>query len=93
MYIKLHDLQFGFTKGGGCDKALLVFQAVVEYFNKHGSTVYVSTLDLTKAYERLNQCILCGTFRLLCKHICSSALTCTSLRSGDRSRDRIYINV
>ena len=23
MYIKLHDLQFGFTKGGGCDKALL----------------------------------------------------------------------
>ena len=22
MYIKLHDLQFGFTKGVGCDKAL-----------------------------------------------------------------------
>ena len=58
MYIKLHDLQFGFKKGGGCYKALLVFKAVVEYFNKHGSTVYVYALDLTKAYDRLNQCIL-----------------------------------
>ena len=54
----MHDLQFGFTKGDGCDKALLVFKIVLEYFNKHGSTVYVSALDLTKAYNRLNQCIL-----------------------------------
>ena len=39
MYIKLHALRFGFTKGGGCDKALLVFKTAVEYFNKHVSTV------------------------------------------------------
>ena len=58
IYIKLHDLQFSFTKRGGCDKALLVFKTVVEYFNKHGITVYVSALDLTKAYDWLNQCIL-----------------------------------
>ena len=58
MYIKLHDLQFGFTKGGGCNKALLVFKTVVEYFNKHGRTVYVSALDLTKAYDWFNQYIL-----------------------------------
>ena len=45
-------------KGGGCNKALLVFKTVVAYFNKHVSTVYVSALDLTKAYDRLNQCIL-----------------------------------
>ena len=45
-------------KGGGFDKALLVFKTVVEYFNKHGSTVYVSALDLTKAYDKLNQCVL-----------------------------------
>ena len=30
----------------------------MEYFNKYGSTVYVSALNLTKAYDRLNQCIL-----------------------------------
>jgi hypothetical protein len=58
VYKRLHDLQFGFTRGGGCDKALLVFRSVVEYFNDYGSTVYVSALDLTKAYDRLNQCIL-----------------------------------
>ena len=34
-----------------------------------------------------------GLFMLLVKHICPSALTCTGLRSGDRSRDRLYINV
>ena len=54
----MHDLQFCSIKGVGCDKALLVFKTVVEYFNKYGSTVYVSALNLTKAYDRLNQCIL-----------------------------------
>ena len=58
MNVKLHDLQFGFTKGDGCDKALLVFKTVVEYFNKHGSTAYVYALDITKAYNRLNKCML-----------------------------------
>ena len=56
-YVKLHDLQFGFTKGGGCNKAFLVFKIIVEYFNKHGSNVYVSALDITKVYDRLNQYI------------------------------------
>ena len=45
--------QCGFTKGGGCDQILLVFETVVEYFNKQESTV--SALYLTKAYDRLNQ--------------------------------------
>ena len=54
----MHELQFGFTKGGGCDKALLVFKTVIEFYNNHGSTVFVAALDLTKAYDRLNQYIL-----------------------------------
>ena len=54
----MYELQFGFTKGGGCDKALLVFKTVVEYYNNHGSTVFVAALDLKKSNDRLNQCIL-----------------------------------
>ena len=57
-YVKLHDLQFGFTNGDGCYKALLVFYTDVEYFNKYCSTVYVSALNLTKADDRLNQCVI-----------------------------------
>ena len=45
----MHELQFGFTKGGGCGEALLVFKTVVEYFTYHGSIVFVAALDLTKA--------------------------------------------
>ena len=57
-YLSVHESQFEFTKGGGCDKALLLFKTVFEYFNNHGSTVFVATLDLIKTYDRLNQCIL-----------------------------------
>ena len=48
--------------------------------------LYLNTIN---AFNNSN----CRTFRLLVKHICPSALTCTGLRSGDRSRDRLYINV
>ena len=54
----MHDLQFGFTKGGGCDKALLIFKSVVEYYNERESTIFAAALDLTKAYDRLNHCVL-----------------------------------
>ena len=50
--MKLHSLQFGFKIEDGCEKAFVIFETVVEYFNKHGSTEYVSTLDLTKAYNK-----------------------------------------
>ena len=57
-YMIMHELQFGFTTSDGCDKTLLVFRTVVEYYNKHRSTVFVAPLDVTKAHDRFNQCIL-----------------------------------
>ena len=35
-YVKFHDLQFGFTKEGGCEQALLMFKTEVEYFRNMG---------------------------------------------------------
>ena len=56
--MSMHELKFRFTKGGGCYKDLLVFKTVVEYYNNHRSAVFVASLDLTKAYDILNQRIL-----------------------------------
>ena len=56
--VKFHELQFSFTTGGGCDKAVHVVRSVVKYFNEYGSTVYQSALDISKAYDRLNHCAI-----------------------------------
>ena len=43
-----HELQFGFTSCGDCEKAVHVVMSVIEYFNEFGSSVYLSALDITK---------------------------------------------
>ena len=53
--IYLRELQFGFARGGECNNALLFFKSVVEYFNLYGSIVFAAALDLSKAYDKLNQ--------------------------------------
>jgi len=35
-----------------------VLQQVVDYFKKRGSSVYITTLDDTKAFDRVNRKIL-----------------------------------
>jgi hypothetical protein len=48
------DLQFGFKKSIGCANAIFTFQSVVDYFVKHGSTVNVCALDMSKAFDKVN---------------------------------------
>ena len=55
---EMHDLQLGFTVGGGCDKAVFIVKSVIEYFNAYGSNAYVASLDLSEAYYRVNHCKL-----------------------------------
>lgn len=55
-YLSFHDNQFGFVKGGGCNKALYAFRSTVEYFQNKGSRVYVASLDMCKAFDRVNHC-------------------------------------
>ena len=58
------DLQFGFTGGGGCSKAIFVVKSIVNYFNEHGNSIYLASLDISKAYDSVNHCQL---FLLLMK--------------------------
>jgi hypothetical protein len=55
---KMHELQLGFTVGGGCEKALFIVKTVTEYFNAYSSSVFFASLDLSKAYDRVNHCKL-----------------------------------
>ena len=57
-YFVIHDLQFGFTVKGGCDNAVFVLRSVAEYFVEHDGSVYISALDISKAYNRVNHRLL-----------------------------------
>ena len=50
----LHELQFGFVKNGRCEKAMFVARSVCEYFLNHGWSIYVASLDISKAYDSIN---------------------------------------
>ena len=52
----IYELKLRFTSDIGYKKAVHVVRSVIEYFNEYGSSVYLSALDITKAYDRLNNC-------------------------------------
>jgi len=48
------DLQFGFKKGVGCSDALFTLKSVVDHFVRNGSTVTLSALDISKAFDKVS---------------------------------------
>jgi len=48
------SLQFGFKKQHSCSHALFVLNQIVKYFSVHGSSVYLASLDASKAFDRVN---------------------------------------
>ena len=57
-YLSVHNNQFGFVKGGGCNKAIYAVRSCFEYFNDRGSDVYFACLDAVKAIDRVNHYFL-----------------------------------
>lgn len=53
-----HTNQFGFVKNGGCGKALFTFRNIVRYFRNNNSNVFICSLDLTKAFDKINHVAL-----------------------------------
>ena len=45
------ELQFGFTVGKGCQKALMVLNYVTEHFNNGESVVHAAALDISKMFD------------------------------------------
>jgi len=48
------SLQFGFKKQHSCSHVFFVLNQVVNYFSVHGSSVYLASLDASKAFDRVN---------------------------------------
>jgi hypothetical protein len=53
-YFETSDHQFGFKRNIGCRDAIYSVRNVIESFIANGSTVNVCTLDLSKAFDRMN---------------------------------------
>ena len=47
-------LQFGFKENVGCADAIFTLKSTVEYFVDRGSTVYIASLDISKAFDRVH---------------------------------------
>ena len=53
-YLSTSENQFGFKKHVGCSHAIYALRSVVDYFVSNGSTVNLCSLDVSKAFDRLN---------------------------------------
>ena len=66
-YFRTSDNQFGFKKHLGCNHAIYSLRSVVEYFNDYGSTVNICSIDISKAFDKLNHFALFS--KLLVKNV------------------------
>ena len=46
--------QFGFKKDVGCSHAIYTLRSTVDYFVNNNSTVNICSLDVSKAFDRIN---------------------------------------
>ena len=46
--------QFGFKQKVGCNNAIYSLRKTIDYFTNKGSTVNICTLDLSKAFDKIN---------------------------------------
>jgi len=53
-YFKSSDFQFGFKQRLSCSHAIYSVRNVIDHFVSNGSTVNACTLDLSKAFDRMN---------------------------------------
>jgi hypothetical protein len=53
-YLCTDDLQFGFKAGHSTSHAIFTLKSVVDYFLNHGSGLYVTLMDCSKAFDKIS---------------------------------------
>ena len=53
-YLISCDNQFGFKSFHSTDLCIYILKEYIEYYKNRGTTVYVTFLDASKAFDRLN---------------------------------------
>ena len=53
-YLNTSDMQFGFKKNSGCTHAIYTVRSTIEYFNRNNSTVNLCSIDVSKAFDKVN---------------------------------------
>ena len=52
------ELQFGFKENFSCAHAIYTVKEVLNYFNKQHSTINITALDISKAFDKVNHFVL-----------------------------------
>ena len=66
-YLTTCDNQFGFKASHGTDMCIYTLKEFIDYYKCRGTTVYVTFLDASKAFDRLNYWLLFD--KLIKKHV------------------------
>ena len=53
-YFVTSDNQFGFKRHSGCTDAVYTLRLVTEYYVSYGSTINLCSIDLSKAFDKMN---------------------------------------
>jgi len=53
-WLKSDELQFGFKTGRGCREAIYTLHDAVKHQNENGLTAVLCTLDVSKAFDKVN---------------------------------------
>ena len=57
-YLYSSERQFGFKKGVSCNHALFTLRKTIDFFVENNSNINLCSLDMSKAFDRLNHDIL-----------------------------------
>ena len=80
------DRQFGFKSGVGCSEAIFSCKLTIDHFVQRGSSVFAATLDISKAFDRVNH-------GKLFKALYDSHLPCSILRILKCWYNKLYVMV
>ena len=58
MQLSTTDYQFGFKQKHATDMCIYVLKEMIDYYRAHGSSVYICSLDASKAFDKINHSIL-----------------------------------